>query len=344
MLGLDISARRVKLLELSHHGATSSVTAYASEMLPAGSVHDAHIENAEAVARAVRAAVVKSGTRTRRAAIAVSGPSVISKIIRMPADLSDTEIEQQIEVDAETYLSQPLRDVFLDFQILEADPRDARFNRVLLVACRRETVELRIAAMEMAGLTVGLVDVEEYALQNACSLLDRANTGRDSWFAVFDVGALDTRLTVQQGARSRYTRALDFGGQAIAEALTRHHGLSDIQQLHSQLRTGELTVEDIAADIDIFAEALAHRVEQSLRFFLSANAESNQAIDRVVVTGGVARYPGLADAIAPRLPWRVTLGDPLAGMSIAASARRNHVDDEAPSLMIAAGLALRGQT
>ena len=105
------------------------------------------IQNAEDVARAVRRALARSATRTRRVAVAVSGPSVISKTIRMPADLSETEIEQQIEVDAEIHLSQPLRDVFLDFQILERDPRDPRFNRVLLVACRRETVELRIAAM-----------------------------------------------------------------------------------------------------------------------------------------------------------------------------------------------------
>ncbi len=342
MFGLDISARRVKLLELTLEAGHPRIAAYASEPLAVDAVHDGQIQNAEDVARAVRRALARSATRTRRVAVAVSGPSVISKTIRMPADLSDTEIEQQIEVDAEIHLSQPLRDVFLDFQILERDPRDPRFNRVLLVACRRETVELRIAAMEMAGLSVGLVDVEEYALQNACALLDYTARSEQSWFAVFDVGALDMRLTVQHGSRSRYTRSIEFGGQAIAERLISRHGLADIEQLHSHLRTGELLQQDLAEDIAAFARNLATRIEQSLRFFLSANAESDQAIDRVVITGGVARYPGLAEALGGQLPWRVMLGNPLADMPVSAHARRNHVGDEAPALMIAAGLALRG--
>ena len=125
--------------------------------------------DAEAVAASMKRALERSGTRTRRAAIAVSGPAVISKIIDMPAELGDAEIEQQIAFDAEQYIPHPKEEVNLDFQVLERDTNNPDVNRVLLVACRRDHVEARVGAMEMAGLEVCIVDIETYALQNACS-------------------------------------------------------------------------------------------------------------------------------------------------------------------------------
>ncbi|RJS94304.1 type IV pilus assembly protein PilM [Salinisphaera sp. Q1T1-3] len=346
LVGVDISARRIRLLEFERAGAGLRVAAYASAALDNDAAQDFSIDSVEPVARGIRTALEHSGTRTRQAAIAVSGPDVISKTILMPAALDDMELEQQIHLDIEHYVSHPIAEVHVDFQILEPDPKDPDYNRVLLVACRRETVELRMAALEMAGLKVRIVDVEEYALQNACSLLapvaaDDGVTDGES-VAVFDVGALDTRLTVQQGPRSRYARNIAFGGLHVARELVRQYRLDDIDQLHAKLRVGELRAEDIAAEITGFAQELAAHIERALDFYLSASAESHERITRVVVTGGVARYPGLEALLAEQLEWSTTLGNPLAGMPATAPAYRNHVETEAPALMVAAGLALRG--
>lgn len=347
LVGIDISAQRIKLLELARHERDGyRVQAYASVGLPAGAVEDFAIEDAEVVARAIATAIERSGTRTREAAIAVAGPAVISKTVLLPAAMDDIEMEQQIHLDAEQYVSHAISDVHIDFQVLEPDPRDANFNRVLLVACRRETIEMRLAALEMAGMTVRLVDVEEYALQNACALLAERATPDEApaqnAVAVFDVGSQDTRLTVQHGARSRYNRSIAFGGQMVARRLVARHGLTGVEQLHSHLRTGEIGPADIAADVETFAAELAGHIERTLNFYLSASAQAGETIDCVIITGGVARYPGLADALAGRLPWTVRLGNPLARMPASPAARRNHVEDEASALMVAAGLALRG--
>lgn len=346
LVGIDVSTRRVKLLELARRGDSHHVVAYASEPLPEGAVQEFQIENAETVSRAVASALGKAGTRNRSAAIAVTGPAVISKTILLPAAMDDLEMEQQIQFDAEHYVSHPIGDVHIDFQVLEPDPKDPSFNRVLLVACRRETIEMRIAALQMAGLRVRLVDVEDYALQNACALLgpDPHRRATDGVFAVFDVGARDTRVTVQHGARSRYTRSIGFGALSFANGLIERHGLSDIDQLHAQLRVGELAAEDIATDLDAFADELAGHIDRTLNFYLSAATEDDEVIDRIVVTGGAARYPGLGTALDARLSRPTILGNPVAGMSASAIARRNHLESDGPSLMVAAGLALRGAT
>jgi len=341
-MGVDISTTRIKLLELDGRPGAYRVISYASEPLPNEAVANDQIVDVDAVAAVMRRALERSGTRTRDAAIAVSGPTVISKIIDMPADLDDQEMEQQIGFDAEQYIPHAIDEVNLDFQVLERDPNNPSVNRVLLVACRRENIETRIGALDMAGVKVRVVDVEEYALQNACSLLIEQTPALagDASVAVFDVGAHQTRLSVQHGGRSIYSRDLSFGGHALANRLIERHDLKDIEQLRGRLRTGELNSGAVAQDVNDFAERLANQIQRALQFYISAAAR-DEAIDQILLVGGATLYPGLEAALCQRLQRPVIIGNPLAGMLASSAARRNHVDQEAPSLMVAAGLALR---
>ncbi|MGN8158916.1 type IV pilus assembly protein PilM [Salinisphaera sp. RV14] len=344
LMGVDISATRVKLLELDRTGDEFRVLAYASEAMPEGAIRNFQILDAEAVARATLRALERSGSRTRDAAIAVSGPSVISKTILMPASIDDAEMEQQIHFDAEHHIPHPIEEVNLDFQVLEPDPDNAQFNRVLLVACRRDNIEMRTAAIEMAHMRVQLVDVEEYALQNACTLLLRRIAGvsdADS-VAVFDIGPDTTRLTIQHQGLSLYAREIGFGGAALDAALMERYETPDFDALRAQLRTGRINAPDIAENVREFAEQLAVHIDRTLTFYQSASSGGDEPIDHVVLVGAPTLYPGLHDALVQLLPWPVSLGNPLDGMLASAAARRNHVDTDAPSLMVAAGLALRG--
>lgn len=344
LMGVDISATRAKLLELERTGDQFRVLAYANAAMPAGAIRDFQVVDAEAVAHAILRALERSGSHTREAAIAVSGPSVISKTILMPADLDDAEMEQQIHFDAAQHIPHPIEEVNLDFQILEPDPDNARFNRVLLVACRRDNIEMRTAALEMAHMRVALVDVEEYALDNACTLLagriEGASTAHS--IAVFDIGANNTRLTIQRESRSLYTREIDFGAAALDAALLDRYALTDFDALRTRLRTGAIGPDDIAEAIHPFAERLAVHIDRTLSFYQSASTGDDEPIDHVVLVGGPTRYPGLQAALIELLPWPISLGNPLDGMLASAAARRNYVDTDAPGLMVAAGLALRG--
>ncbi len=340
LLGVDISAARAKLLELDGSPDAYRVLAYASEALATDVIADHQIVDVEAVAEALARALARSGSTTREAAIAVSGPAVISKVIDMPADLTDEAMANQITFDAQQYIAYPIEEVNLDFRVLERDPSNPDVNKVLLVACRRDHIETRIAALTMARLKVKLVEVEEYALQNACVLLAGHTPAMAGNVAVFDIGAFRTRLTVQRAGRSTYTREIAFGGDALARDLIATHQLADMATLRARLYSGELNAAAIAAEVGDFAQRTAGQIERALAFYVSASARS-ETIEHVVVVGGVVLYPGFESALRACLGPPVTIGNPLAGMLASASARRNHVDREGPALMIAAGLALR---
>ena len=151
LIGLDISSSSVKLLELARKGERFHVETYAVEPLPPNAVSDKQITEPKLVAEAIGRAVNRAGTRTRQAAVAVSGAAVISKIIEMPAALSDDEMEEQIRAEADQYIPYPIDEVNVDFELVGKNAKNSEMVDVLLAACRKEQVDQRCAAIELAA-------------------------------------------------------------------------------------------------------------------------------------------------------------------------------------------------
>src|SRR3546814_16938033 len=125
----------------------------------------------EGVGQALQRVVAKAKTGCKSAVVAVSGSAVITKIIEMDAGLSDEELENQLKIEADQYIPYPLEEVAIDFEVKGPAPRSPGRAEVLLAACRKENVEIREAALALAGLTAKVVDVEAYALARSYGLL-----------------------------------------------------------------------------------------------------------------------------------------------------------------------------
>lgn len=171
LVGLDISSTAVKLLELGKSGERYRVESYAVEPLPPNSVIEKNISDVEAVGEAIKRAVKRSNTKCKHAAAAVAGSAVITKTIPMPANLSTEELEQQIELEADQYIPYPLEEVNLDFEVIGPSENDPERVDVLLAASRSENVDVRVAAIELAGIKPRVIDVEAYAMENAFHLI-----------------------------------------------------------------------------------------------------------------------------------------------------------------------------
>jgi len=265
LVGLDISSTAVKLLELSRSGDRYRVEAYAVEPLPPNAVVEKNIADVEAVGETIRRAVRRSGTRARHAAVAVAGSAVITKVITMPASLSEEEMEAQIELEADQYVPYPLEEVNLDFEVLGPTENNPETVDVLLAASRSENVDVRVAAVEHAGLTCRIVDIEAYALENAFALIadQMPDRGVGATIAVVDIGATMTTLTVLHDLKIIYTRDQVFGGKQLTEEIMRRYGLS-YEEAGMAKRQGGLPDNYVPEVLEPFKEAMAQQVSRSL--------------------------------------------------------------------------------
>ena len=340
VLGLDISSTAIKLLELGQSGDRMRVESYAVEPLPANSVIEKNIADVEAVGDAIKRAVKRSASRTKLAAVAVAGSAVITKIIAMPASLTEDEMEQQIELEADQYIPYPLEEVNLDFEVIGPSENDPERIDVLLAASRSENVDIRIAAIELAGLKAKIVDVEAYAMENAFSLLipQLPEQGIDQTIAVIDIGATMTTLNVMHDRKTIYTREQVFGGKQLTEEIQRRYGLS-YEEAGMAKRQGGLPDNYIPEVLEPFKDAMTQQVSRSLQFFYGSSQYNN--VDHIVLAGGSAMIPGIDEMIANKLGVHTSVANPFTNMTLASRVKAQSLSNDAPALMIAAGLAMR---
>jgi type IV pilus assembly protein PilM len=344
ILGIDISSSAVKLLELSRSsgkgGPTYRVESYAVEPLPANSVVEKTIKDPDAVGTTIRNVVRKSGTKVRQAAVAVSGSAVITKVISMPASLSDREMQTQIQLEADQYIPYPLEEVNLDFSVIGASEKNPEMVDVLLAASRSENVDARVAALTAAGLTPAVVDVEAYAMENACTLISGGwpQGGADQTVVVADVGAMNTTIHVLHNHRIVYTREQNFGGRHLTEEIQRRYGLS-YEEAGMSKRKGGLPDNYVPDVLDPFKEAMSQQVNRGLQFFYSATAF--RSVDHIVLAGGCAAITGVDELVEERLGIPTSIANPFANMTLASRVNAQNLSNDAPAMMIAVGLALR---
>jgi type IV pilus assembly protein PilM len=341
LIGLDISSSAVKLLELGKRGDRYNVEAYAVEPLPANVVSDKQVVDPKIVGEVVARAVSKAGTRTKNAAVAVAGSSVITKLISMPASLNEHDMEEQIKAEADQYIPYPIEEVNMDFQVLGPSAKDKTSLDVLLAACRKEQVEQRMAALEIAGLKPIVVDIEAYALENACQFLrhQMPQGGQGKTIAVVDMGASMTSLMVLHDLQTAYTRDQAFGGRQLTEDIMRFYGMS-YEEAAKAKKLGTLPDNYQGEVLTHFLSDMAQQIDRSLQFFFSASSQ-HSTIDQVILAGGCAQIPGVDTAIQDRLQIPTVVARPFAQMSVAARAKPAQLAQDEASLMIAAGLACR---
>lgn len=340
VMGVDVSSTAVKILELSGGGGKFRVESYAVEPLPANAVVEKNITDVEIVGEAIGRAMKRAQTKNKLSALAVPGSAVITKVISMPGNLSDDEMASQIELEADQYIPYSLDEVNLDFEVIGPSESDPDRVEVLLAASRAENVDVRVAAAELGGLTCKIVDVEAFALENAFSLIarDLPTGGIDETIALVDIGATMTTLSVLSDLKIIYAREQVFGGKQLTEEIQRRYGLS-YEEAGLAKRQGGLPDNYGPEVLEPFKESMAQQVNRALQFFYSSSQIGQ--VDRIVLAGGCASIEGAAEVIAAKTGVEVTTANPFSNMSLSSKVRENIIANDAPSLMIACGLAMR---
>jgi type IV pilus assembly protein PilM len=341
LFGLDISSSSVKMLELVDGGKSGyRVERYAIEPLARDSVVDGNINNLEAVTEAVKRAYQRLGTRTKHVAMAVPSGAVISKKIIVSAALREEELEIQVESEANQYIPFALEEVNLDFQVLGPSPTNPEEQEVLIAATRKEKVEDRVAVVDSAGLKALVMDVESFAQQNALGLVVQALPagGKDLNVAVVDVGANVMNVTVLRNDQSIYTREQAFGGNQLTQDIVTRYGMTP-EEAENAKRSGGLPDDFEAEVMKPFMENLSMEVQRALQFFFSST--QYHAVDHILLAGGSAVIPGLDEVVNSRTQVATSVANPFSLMQASPRIQLKRLMIDAPSLIVACGLAMR---
>ena len=339
LVGLDIGSSSIKAVELkAGKGDVFQLTTVGIMHLPQEAIVDGQIMDSTSVIEAIQRLFSEYKIKTQDVATAISGSSVIVKKIQLPS-MSEQELAESIHWEAEQYIPFDIQEVNLDYQILE---EGAGTNMdILLVAAKKDKINDYMSVIAQAGRNPVVMDIDAFALQNSYELNYGAEPGRV--VALVNSGASQANINIIKGEDSIFTRDITtIGGNQFTDAIMKDLNVTFEQA--ENLKQGQgvegQSPEAIAPILTSVSEQVLLEVQKTFDFFKATTSEDR--IDRVVLSGGSARIPGLADSMAERFDCRVEIANPFQNVNYSPKDfDAEFLEELGPACSIAVGLALR---
>ena len=343
MVGIDIGSHSVKAVLLSQGSEGYVLEDFAIEPMVRGAVVDREIQDIEAVGNVIAKIRQKIPMKAKEAAAAVSGQTVITKIIYMDVSLNEEELASQIEVEADSLIPYPLDEVSLDFETLDVNESDPSKVNVLLSAARTESIEARVATLEAGDFTAKVIDVESYAVSrsNDLCLSQLPDDAVDKTVAIVDIGATMTLFSVTKAGKHLYSRDQMFGGEQYTRSIVSYYNKS-FEEAEKAKITNDLPPNYTFEVLAPFHTILMQQIRRAIQMFLTSSGASK--IDYLLVSGGTAFIEDIETLLTDELGVHTVIANPFNEMTFGQSINEEELAKVAPQLMVATGLALRSFT
>ena len=317
-LGVDIGSSAVKVMEVERELSGWRVASAAVEPMPAGSCRDGVIINIDAATQAVSEAIAKSGTRATKAITAISGSQVIVRQVQFPK-MTETTLRKSIKYEASRFISAPMDESVVEFEILGDSDEPEQMN-VMLAAAPREMIESRLEVIQKAGCEPVSVDVEAFALQRTLVTLRPSAEGTDNTIALIDMGATHTDVNLVCRGEFALTRNIPIAGDSFTNGI---RAAFNVSVEEAEKMKHDLGISDSPSPgsgegenrlwraVQPMVEELIREIRRSVNFFQTQYPEGSELsrIEMLLLAGGSALIPGIGEYLSSRLNIRAEVAD-----------------------------------
>ncbi len=333
-VGLDIGASSIKVIEVEHRGEEVHLLNFGIAPLDPETIVDGEIMDRQMVVETIQNLIESRGIHRKRVVAGIHGRGVIVKKIVMER-LDQQDASEAIYWEAEQHVPYDINDVSLDFEILPVDMGPKQMQ-VLLVAAKRDLILNLAEIIREAGLVPDAVDVNSFAVQN---VLETAHDMRpEEVVALIDIGAEITNVNIVRDGIPLYTQDVSMGVNNMVRAVQKKFQVS--REEAGDALEGRTDKLDVRHPLETFCKDLGHSLDKSATY-LKTSGDAEQ-LDRIFLSGGGARVPGLVDVLQEVQPLPVELVDPLRRIHFDPAVFAGGSPEEiAPQLVVGVGLALR---
>ena len=339
LLGLDLGSNSVKLVQLSRGKHKWQLVKVGIAYLPPEAIVDGSIIDSMTVADTIRDLVREQSVSVKSVASALTGHSVIIKKVSLPV-MTEDDLAESIQWEAEQYIPFPVSDVNIDFQILGEAAEASGQMDVMLVAVKKDVINDYVNVIKDAGLDPAVMDVDSFALENM--LENSYSLEPNENVAIVNVGASITVLSILVGGVTVFTRAIPMGGNQFAEEIQKELNISFKDA--ETVKLGEYVegIDETLAEpiMGRLADKLAVEIKRSVEFFLGGSA--GLYVNKIFLSGGASRARGLSDTIQERTAIPVETVNPFQNVNFnEKNFNADYLSDMAPSFAVGVGLAMR---
>jgi type IV pilus assembly protein PilM len=337
-IGLDIGSSYIKAVKLKESKGGYELELCHLHSLPPELIVDGSIIDSLRLVDSLKEMFKTAGIKAQNAAISISGhSSVIIKRISLP-EMSEEELSESIKFEAEQYVPFDIEDVNLDFQIIGPKDEPGQMDVILV---KKDIINEYIQVVKEAGLTPIVVDIDSFALENMYGINYEIEPGKN--VALLNIGASTINMSILKGGISVFTRDSSLGSNLHTEALQREFNIT--YEFAEKLKRGEsvenVSPEDANAVIETASEEILSEISRSFDYYRSTTVHED--IAEVILSGGCGLIKNFASMIAERSGIEIKIAEPFRNIRIPKKFDVAYIEEIAPMMAVAVGLALRNQ-
>ena len=343
VIGLDIGSSAIKMIHMKGSKRGYQLQHFGIANLPPEAIIDGALMNSTVIVSTIRDLLQSQRIRHKEAGIAISGHSVIIKKITLPA-MTEEELEESIQWEAEQYIPFDINDVNIDVQVLTPEPSEQGQMDVLLVAAKKDMINDYLAVVQEAGLTPMVVDVAAFCVENAFET--NYDLPTSDTIVLVNIGASVININVLADGTTAFTRDISMGGNQFTEEIQKQLSVSYDEAEALKLGGGatvdadSVVPQEVERVIVSVSETLAGEIQRSLDFYAATAADSQ--ISRIYLSGGTCTIPSLYKIIENKVGVPVEVMNPFRNIEF--DPKRfdpEYIREVGPSAAVAVGLGLR---
>jgi type IV pilus assembly protein PilM len=337
LVGLDIGSRAIKVAEAQETKKGWVLKKFGLIDIDSGLIEDGVIKDPQTLANAIRALFKQTNIRKNQVAINIGGYSVIVKNIAIQ-NMPEEQLHESINFEAEQYIPFDINDVNLDFQILGVDENNPNQMNVLLVAAKKDMINDYINLIDLAGLNLGIIDIDAFALQNVFDL-NYDDTGEN--ITLIDIGASKTSVNIIKNKVSVFMRDVSLGCNQVSNRIMEAINCSPDEAEHIKLGNKSSKIEpEVLSNIfrSVFSD-WGDEIRRAMDFFYSTNPDDD--IKKIYLSGGGANILEFRELLAAQSGTEVLPINPIQKFAVDDSMDKDYLKRMGPQAAIAMGLSIR---
>jgi type IV pilus assembly protein PilM len=339
VVGLDIGSSSIKLVELDRGKGGFKLQNLGLSPLPPEAIVDGALMDSVTIIDAIRDLVSTTKTKRKDVVTSVSGHSVIVKKITLPF-MTEAELEESIQWEAERYIPFDINDVNIDFHMLGSSSENADLMDVVLVAAKKDIINDYQSVIVEAGLNPVIIDTDSFALENMLGI--NYDIDKDETVAVANVGASITNINILKNNTSSFTRDIFKGGNQITEEIQRqlHIDYEEAERIKVGSKgegTSQTAIQNV---LKTSSEALAIEIGNSLDFFQSTSTYDK--VSKLYLSGGGSKIKDFDIVLQQQIGLPVEVANPFKRVEYSGkNFDMDYLREIGPIMAVAVGLASR---
>ncbi|MBW4619263.1 MAG: type IV pilus assembly protein PilM [Cyanosarcina radialis HA8281-LM2] len=350
-VGIEIAPERINIAQIRKQGQAFKLMSLLSVEVPEGIFEDGQIADSQALADLLQSTLAEHKIKANRVATAVPMREAVMRIVPVPVELTDRELQEVLNQEASLYLPYPREQVDLDFQKLDVKDDEDGIPKVqvLLVATRKEVTDNYLNTFGQAGLKLDVLEIGSFALIRTIREQLRQFTPQEAVVLV-DIEFDSTEIAIIVNGVPQFNRTVPIGTYQLQSALSRAMNLPPSRNTEllqgmtipntapvDNIRTGATEINPGMAALMRMLGELSDELRRSIDFYLSQN--DNLKVEQMLLAGPGSAIGQLDDFFTKRLNLPAVKIDPVAALGLQAD--QEIPAEQRPALGTVLGLGLR---